>query len=255
MNRFLGLLRRFFVRLRVKRNDRSGFEDFVRLTEIHKSDKWSSHDYAFPYYLAFNALKYQPVRLLEIGIGGYDEVTGGYGDPMRGGESLRFWKGYFPHGKIYGLDIEDKTGLQEDRIQIFQGSQIDASVLERVISEIGDLDIIIDDGSHINSHVLFTFAMLFPKLKNGGLYVVEDCQSSYWQDGYGGKWPDRNSPDTIVGYFKSLVDGLNHAEFPLEVYEPDYFERNILGISFFHNLIFIRKGQNLKASNVIRRHC
>lgn len=193
------------------------------------------------------------MRLLEIGIGGYDAETGGYGDPRRGGESLRFWKDYFPHGQVYGLDIEDKTGLQERRIRIFQGSQADASVLDRVMHAIGQPDIIIDDGSHINAHVLFTFAMLFPKLKDGGLYVVEDCQTSYWQQGYGGQWPERNSPETIVGYFKSLVDGLNHAEFPVEVYEPDFLERNIFSISFFHNLIFIRKGPNLKPSNMIRR--
>ena len=48
-----------------------------------------------------------------------------------------------------------------------------------------ELDIIIDDGSHINEHVIRTFQYLFPKLKPGGIYVVEDTQTSYRQD-YGG---------------------------------------------------------------------
>lgn len=231
----------------------NSYDDFVALTRIHTSDKWSAHDYAMPYYRAFAELKYQPIKLLEIGVGGYDPNTGGYSNPMRGGESLRFWKAYFPSGKIFGLDIEDKRGLQEDRIKIFKGSQVDESFLEVVMQEIGEPDIIIDDGSHINDHVLQTFAMLFPKLKDGGIYVVEDCQTSYWSKDYGGQWPEKNSPSTIVGYFKSLVDGLNHAEFPLDAYEPGFLEKNIVSISFFHNLIFIRKGANVMPSNMVRR--
>ena len=39
-------------------------------------------------------------------------------------------------------------------------------------------DIIIDDGSHIEEHQIFTFGVLFPKLKPGGVYIVEDISSS-----------------------------------------------------------------------------
>jgi hypothetical protein len=53
--------------------------------------------------------------------------------------------------------------------------------LNNLTDEIGDLDVIIDDGSQINEHVIETFKILFPKLKNGEVYVIENSQSSYWE--------------------------------------------------------------------------
>lgn len=72
------------------------------------------------------------------------------------------WKRYFPFGRISSIDIYDKTFFQERRIKIFQGSQTDTLFLKKVINQIGSPDIIIDDGSHINSHVIETFQFLFP---------------------------------------------------------------------------------------------
>src|SRR5690606_32935288 len=50
----------------------------------------------------------------------------------------------------------------------------------------GPFDLVIDDGSHKNAHMLKSLEMIFPHLKPGGLYVVEDIHTSYW-DSYGGK--------------------------------------------------------------------
>lgn len=75
------------------------------------------------------------------------------------------WKKYFPFANIYDIDIYDKSQLQESRIKIFKGSQVDEKFLNGIVNEIGELDVIIDDGSHINEHIIFTFNMLFPKLK------------------------------------------------------------------------------------------
>ena len=58
--------------------------------------------------------------------------------------------------------------------------QADAGFLQKVAGEFGPFDLIIDDGSHVNAHVITTFEVLFPLLKTGGLYVVEDTQTSYW---------------------------------------------------------------------------
>jgi len=48
----------------------------------------------------------------------------------------------------------------------------------------------------------------------------------------------------LIAFFKKLVDGLNHVEYPSDGYEPEYFDQNIIEIAFLHNLIFIRKGNN-----------
>jgi len=160
------------------------------------------------------------------------------------------WKNYFRKSKIISVDIFDKSQLQEKRIKIYEGSQIDKDLLNIMDIESGPFDIIIDDGSHINNNVITTFNHLFPKLKKGGIYVIEDTQTSYWPD-MGGKVSERNNEDTIYGFFKSLIDGLNYKEYMISNYSPNYFELNIVGIHFYHNIIFIYKNDNIEESNVI----
>lgn len=58
-----------------------------------------------------------------------------------------------------------------------------------------------------------------------------------------------DNPKSSMNYFKALVDGLNHAEYPIAGYQPTFYDRNIVEISFFHNMVFIQKGNNDEASN------
>lgn len=143
--------------------------------------------------------------------------------------------------------------MEEDRIRIFQGSQIDKVFLDKVVSESGDLDVIIDDGSHINDHVIQTFQYLFPKLKKGGVYVIEDTQISYW-DEYGGSSSQLNKEGTIYNFFKSLIDALNNEELVLEGYEKSYYDKYIISMHFYHNLIFVYKGDNDELSNKVYKN-
>jgi len=220
--------------------------DLIRLGEHFGSDKWGSHWYLQHYQTHFKSLRKRRVNLLEIGVGGY-------ADPSLGGNSLRTWKAYFPHANIFGIDIYDKRKLEEKRIKTFQGSQIDESLLRDVVDRIGGVDIVIDDGSHLNTHVVRTFGILFPLLRNPGIYVVEDTQTSYWP-GFGGSSRDLNNPDTIMGYFTSLVHSLNHEEILRDGCSPTEFDRCVVAMHFYHNLIFISKGDNSEGSNVLRHN-
>ncbi len=217
--------------------------DFNTLARKYKTDKIGSHNYIPHYITHLKKFRYKRINLLEIGVGGYE-------DPYSGGNSLRMWKKYFPFGKIFGLDIYEKYSLQEKRIKIFIGSQTDKDFLNNVCDKIGQIDIIIDDGSHINIHVIETFNILFPKLRDGGIYVIEDTQTSYWED-YGGDSKDLNNPNTMMNYFKSLTDSLNNQEFIIPNYKPNYFDKKIISIHFYHNLIFIYKGDNDEKSNLV----
>lgn len=209
---------------------------------IYKSDKCGKHFYTRHYQTHFRKFKFKRIKLLEIGAGGYHH-------PDIGGNSLRMWKRYFPFGKVFSLDIYDKSCFDERRIKIFQGNQTDENLLNRIISRVGETDIIIDDGSHINKDVIKTFEVLFPKLKTGGIYVIEDTQTSYWPD-YGGDSENLSNPSTIMNYFKKLTDCLNHQEFVISDYSPSYFDKNIYSIRFYHNLIFIFKDANDESSGV-----
>jgi hypothetical protein len=55
----------------------------------------------------------------------------------------------------------------------------------------------------------------------------------------------------MMGYFKSLTDKLNKEEFILENYVQDYFDKKIISIHFYYNMIFIYKGDNNERSNTI----
>lgn len=216
-----------------------------KLAIIYNTDKWGAHFYTSHYQEHLKSFKYKRIRLLEIGVGGYKS-------PEKGGNSLRMWKRYFPFGKIFSIDIYDKSAHEERRIKIFKGSQIDPDFLNEVIRKIGEIDIIIDDGSHINEHVINSFHYLFPKLKDGGIYIIEDTQTSYW-DYCGGDSKDLNNPDTIMNFFKKIPDCLNFVEFTVEDYEPTYYDKNITSIHFYHNLIFIYKGKNEEKSNILKK--
>jgi hypothetical protein len=209
-----------------------------RLALIYGTDKWGLHWYTQHYQRYFKPLRLRRLNVLEIGVGGYDV-------PSEGARSLRMWKAYFPKSRIVGIDIEDKTAWRERRIDIRQCDQTDADALKKLSEEYGGFDIIIDDGSHINQHVIATFEVLFPLLRPNGIYAVEDTQTACWPTWGGGV----QNPANSIAYFKRLVDGLNYAEYPIPGYRPTYFDENIVEISFFHNLVIIRKGRNDELSN------
>lgn len=214
------------------------------LTELAQrfgTDKWGSHFYTPHYERHFAGHRDRPVNLLEIGIGGY-------GDPEQGGESLRMWKAYFPQGRIYGVDIADKSLQDEERIKTFRGDQTDECFLRQVVDQIGTLHIVVDDGSHVNGHVLRTFEILFPLLAPDGVYVIEDLQTAYWE-WFGGRPPWTAGARTSMDLLKERLDGLNHAEYEHLGYRATEFDRSIVALHVYHNLAFIEKGRNDEPSN------
>lgn len=211
-----------------------------RLASLFGTDKWGRHSYTRYYQNHFESLRRKRLNILEIGVGGDD-------NPRCGGGSLRMWKAYFPNSHVYGIDIHDKAYHNEPRIETFQGSQSDEAFLRYVASQIGRIDIVIDDGSHISQHVITSFKILFPLLSDNGVYVIEDTQTSYWVK-YGGDSCNLNNPITSMGFLKSLIDGLNCEEYEIENYMPSYFDQYIVAMHFYHNLVFIQKGFNNKNS-------
>src|SRR5213594_4177835 len=190
-------------------------DDLVELAKLYGTDKWGNHWYAQHYQTHFGRLRKRPVSVLEVGVGGY-------ADPTAGGESLKMWKRFFPRGRIYGIDIYDKSALEERRIRMFRGDQADPQFLRRVVEKIGRLDIVIDDGSHRNPDVITSFETLFPLLADGGVYAIEDVQTSYWPEFGGAEDPD--DPGTTMARIKKLVDGLNYEEYLVGQYVPTYYD-------------------------------
>jgi demethylmacrocin O-methyltransferase len=216
------------------------------LAEKYGSDKWGSHSYTRHYEYHFAKFRDCDIGFLEIGIGGYD-------DPAIGGASLRMWNDYFPKARVFALDIHEKRFRISDRVRMVQGSQTDAAILQAIERDAGGLDIVVDDGSHINEDVIASFNILFPLLRSGGLYVVEDTQTSYWP-ALGGSSVDPDSDRTIVGFFKGLIHGLNHNEIAGEHRPEMPYDEHVVAVSFYHNMIVIEKGDNTEPSNIPADH-
>ena len=215
--------------------------DLAFLAGLYHTDKHPAqgHNYAAHYQRHFAPLRRSARVVVEIGVGGYENTKGG-------GSSLWLWEDYFPQARIYGIDLYDKSWLNRGRVKTFQGDQADVDFLRRVVEQTGPPDIVIDDGSHKNAHVITSFRVLFPALKDGGIYAIEDLQTSYWVDVAGVEWggsPDLRAPHTSMAFLKSLADGLNYQEFVGD-YEPNYFDKHVTSLHFYHNLAFVHKGLN-----------
>jgi hypothetical protein len=219
---------------------RDAIDPLTALAIRHGTDKWGAHFYTPIYHKLLAHLRERPVRLLEIGIGGYHYKT-------VGGASLRMWADYFPHGQIVGIDVFPKTLALGPRITTFVGSQDDRSFLDRVTDAHGPFDIVIDDGSHKPEQVSASFYTLFPRLADGGLYIVEDVQTTFWPN-FGGSVRDGGQTMKLI---HSVVECLNHAE--IRAAEPTAqlaaFANEIQSLRAYHNLIAIEKGDNSEPSN------
>jgi hypothetical protein len=207
----------------------------TKLAKKFKTDKWGDHKYTPHYAVHFKPWRHRKINVLEIGIGGYARSG-------RGGASLRMWKAYFTKAQIFGLDIHDKSFVDEPRIRTFQGDQTDPVILNQIADAAGTLHIVIDDGSHRPAHIIDTFSILFPLLAQDGLYVIEDIQTSYWPERGGHE--DPSADGTTMAFVKRLIDGLNYEEFVIEPYEPTYTDLHVTSVTCYHNLVFIQKGEN-----------
>jgi len=156
------------------------YEKFFENHKGYVSHKWIHYFYIYDKLFSEYLKGNKPLTIMEIGVD-------------RGG-SLEIWKKYFPEGsKIYGIDINPKCNELEFSENIFfhLGNASDRAFMEKTFGNI-EFDIILDDGSHICSDVIETFKIMFPRIKNGGLYIVEDLHTSYWKN-YGGGYLKKES--------------------------------------------------------------
>jgi demethylmacrocin O-methyltransferase len=207
----------------------------------HGTDKWGPHFYTPLYHEVFSHLRDRPVRLLEIGVGGYDLKTAG-------GASLQMWAEYFSKGQITAIDIAEKRLILDPRVKLFQGSQDDPVFLQKVCEERGPFDIIIDDGSHVPKQVTTSFHILFPTLADGGIYIIEDVQTAFWPR-FGGSI--MHGGDTVK-LVRSLIESLNHAEIAIVDQTRSFpsYAKQIKAFRAFHNLLVVYKGENSEPSNL-----
>ena len=142
--------------------DRIGVEEFTDKCRYR-------HNYLQKYEFFLRDLKDKPLRLLELGV-------------FQGG-SERMWKRFFPQAEIFGVDIDESCRMHAaERIEIRIGDLSKEEVLES-LKEIRP-HIIVDDASHIWSHQIKALFALFPALPSGGVYILEDLETSFHTEAF-----------------------------------------------------------------------
>jgi len=124
-----------------------------------------------------------------------------------GGGSLAMWKEYFGPGcRIIGVDIDPKCKAHEaEDIEIFIGSQDDPALLDSIFAKYPQVDIVLDDGSHMMQHMIASFELMYQRLKPNGVYMVEDTHTCYW-DKFGGGLKRSGS---FMEFVKDKLDEIN----------------------------------------------
>lgn len=239
-----------------------------QLLQNSGTDKLWRHGYHRYYSEIFAAFRIKKdVRILEIGV--------------EHGRSLVTWAKFFenaaPDG-IQGVSFRhdgdflrsscevEKFALCE-KVRVFYGDQSNSTFLDELVrdgalidpeSHLCDVDwqkcgwdIVIDDGSHLPRHQLISFYKLFPFVRPGGVYVIEDIETSYFDANfaeiYGYKIKNagigKPAPGNFVEKMKQLIDVVNRHWF----YRPEYsvlgpkIDHNIRSISFGGGLIWVQK--------------
>ena len=181
----------------------------------YECDKVSRHKYHELYPNIFDKFKNEDINLFEIGV--------------CEGKSLKVWKEFYPNCNVFGLDIQREI-FNED-VKIFKGDQSNINDLINVVNQIPKCDIIIDDGSHVPEHQLKTFYYLFENLlKDGGTYVIEDVECSYWKPSdkiYGYETGHLNLIDYFTKLNHMVNSDYNLIDNPLKIKQIIYSSNSI----------------------------
>lgn len=157
------------------------YGELTRLADKNKTDKGSLdhrpdsgwmgwvHNYAMIYEAHFDRMRLTAKKVMELGV-------------WHGG-SLRMWRDYFPNAQVYGVenDFSQIEGDDWERITLMKADGGERDSLADLVSKIGgEFDLIVDDASHKMADQQTALAVLFPHVKPGGFYVVEDCHTSFF---------------------------------------------------------------------------
>lgn len=202
------------------------------------------HAYTKHYEKYFESMRNKPVKFLEIG--------------FYRGSSAHMWEDYFVNGNLFFIDVNPEVlahAQEFKRVHIDLVNQDDAIALNNFILNVGSsFDIIIDDGGHTMSQQITSFITLFPYLKSGGVYVIEDLHTSYpYVSNYAMDYGCANPMQpTAIDFLKTLIDCINLPGARTACADSSKCPRNIISdlpnylteieaIHFYCSLVFIIK--------------
>ena len=196
----------------------------------NRSIKWKKY---FPIYeKLFETYRNKKITFIEIGI-----LDGG---------SLEIWKKYFgPNCRVIGIDNNPECKKFENKdFEIYIGSQSDPIFWNKLFKQIGNVDIILDDGGHTNEQQIITLIKCIEHINDGGLHIVEDVHTSY-QKHYGNPYKY-----SFINFSKKTIDDINFT-FPNMKSFKFSLNKSIYSIEFFESIVAFKVDKKLCIQNSI----
>jgi SAM-dependent methyltransferase len=162
-------------------NEKNNLDVFLDSEELNKvfrdfgSDKGDRHNYGSIYQKLIGEKK-DPL-ILEIGIGTENHYM--YASGLAG-SSLKAWREFYPNGLVIGADIDPEaiSSVEPPAYIVDQTKDDSLETLATSLKQFGKFDLIVDDGFHDFHANVRTFLNIYPILKPGGHYIIEDVHES-----------------------------------------------------------------------------
>jgi len=134
---------------------------------LYKTDKSSvGHGYLNSYEEFLPLDREASFTFLEIGV-------------FRGASAL-MWSAWFPKASVIGLDVKPpKLRNKPTNLTLVVGDATAPTTVERLKRKFVAPSIVLDDGSHLWDQQRKALQLIWPWLKSGGMYIIEDLQSSF----------------------------------------------------------------------------
>jgi hypothetical protein len=223
--------------------------DLTELFNKYGSDK-SLSGYDYYYKQLFKKFENKEIKFLEIGLGTLmnDIPSTFIGNRthfpnFKPSGILYVWRDFFKNGTIHGADVAEDCMLEnESNIKTFLFDSTNKNETDDVLKD--ELyDIILDDGLHTSNGQLLTLQNFFGRVKENGLYIIEDI---------GGGGDEKN---VFIDMRDDVMNIIKGHEF--------FFGGNILivfknnsnkGLVSFDGLIRSLNGQNVNLTHKINNN-
>ena len=199
------------------------YGDFLAANQHLPLFKWEHY---FPIYES-HLSKYvnSEVTIFEVGV--------------LGGGSLQMWKQYLgPRATVVGIDIDPQCKTYENgSIRVEIGNQSDTEFLDLVLSKYGTPDIVIDDGSHINSDIMTTLTHLLKLMPKNSTYLIEDCHALFHKAWEGNK----ESAGTLFDWIRLQMNKMHEHYLP-DVVKEQKTDSVPIGIHVYDSVVVLDVG-------------
>ena len=211
----------------------------LRIFQIYKNLKRVSlkyDTYFQTYEEMFNKYVGKKITFVEVGV-------------LQGG-SLFMWREYLgKDARIIGIDLHPNAKeLEKHGFEIYIGSQSDKNFWKNFYSKVGKVDVLLDDGGHVNDQQIITLSESLHNMNDDGIILTEDVHTSYFKK-FGN--PSKYS---FINYSKYLVDVIN-SRFPeTKIKKNNDFRNKIHSISFYESIVAIKINSKKSIEPVILKN-